>query len=178
MAERTILLHGTTSTRWAAIRKEGVLRIAPQGDRCVSLTDDHRVARYFADNACAGDVAMGRRGARPVVLAVDVTGLDARPHSSAVWGEGECDWERETACWEDVPIERVSLVPPARTVRYDGDVHRIQRDGEAVLAFAMRLSNGLWSLADVNDRRIGRASYRTPKEVARAFDALRPEGRH
>ena len=69
--------------------------------------------------------------------------------------------------------ERTEVPPPAKAVRYDADVYRIQRDDE-VLAFALRLSNGLWSLADVNDRRIGRASYRTPKEAAQAFNDLTP----
>lgn len=172
----TILLHGTSSVRWAAIRKAGVLRRAELGDKCVSLTDDRRVARYFADNACSADHAEGRDKSKPVVLRVDVTGLDAAPHSSRVWGEGECDWERETACWEDVPLDRITVEPKARAVRYDRDVYQIMRDEpDRVLAFAMRLGNGRWSLADVNDQRIGRSTWDNPKQVAEAFDALPPE---
>lgn len=69
---------------------------------------------------------------------------------------------------------QAELPLPAKAVRYDADVYRIQRDDDEVLAFALRLSNGLWSLADMSDKRIGRASYRTPKEAARAFNDLTP----
>lgn len=164
------LYHGTSSVRWNAARKSGVLRRAPFGDTCVSMTDDYRVARYFADMACSSE-----EGGKPVILRVDATGLDARPFSSQVWEGLDCDWERETACWEDVPIDRVAVVPAAKAHRYDKDVYRIQREGDEVLAFAMRLSNDRWSLTDTNDRRIGKGTYGSPKEVAAAFDALRPE---
>jgi hypothetical protein len=171
----TALYHGTSSRRWNAIRKQGILRKAELGDQCVSLTDDYRVARYFADNACSGDEAMGRPGSKPVILKIDVSGLDAHPHSSAVWGEGLCDWERETACWEDVPLDRVSVAPKPKAVRYDGDVYQIVRGNpDEVLAFAMRLGNGRWSLTDTRDVRIGKGTWDNPKEVAAAFDALPP----
>jgi hypothetical protein len=176
MAETTILYHGTTARRWRMIRREGVLRRAPFGDTCVSLTDDYRVARHFADNSCSAEIADGDDPkAKPVVLRVDASGLRTEAFSSATWGEGVCDWERETACWEDVPLHRVAAVPPAKAVRYDRDVYRIQRGGDDVLAFAMRLSNGRWALCDTDDRRLDGRTYDGPKEIAAAFDALPPD---
>lgn len=166
------LYHGTTSTRWSGMQADGVLRRAPLGDLCVSLTDDYRVARYFAENSCSAEAAEGV-SSDPVVLLVDVTGLDARPHSSAVWGEGECTWERETACWEDVPISRVSPVPPARAVRYDAIAYRIQR-GDEIVAMALQLANDRWAIHDLSDRRIDRATYATPKAAADSFERAPP----
>lgn len=101
-----VLMHGTSSTHWDSIRQDGVLRRATLGDLCVSLTDDVHVARYHAANCCSWS------GGTPVVLIVDVEGLDARPHSSSVWGDGGCDWEREIACWDDVPLERITVLEP------------------------------------------------------------------
>lgn len=176
-ARPRVLMHGTSSTHWDAIRSDGVLRRATCGDLCVSLTDDVHVARYHAANCCSWS------GGTPIVLVVDVDGLDARPHSSAVWGEGGCDWERETACWDDVPIERISVLEPAaqprpkaRSVRYDKDTHRIQI-GDEVVALAQRLTNDRWVLNDMNDRRMEKRSHASPKEVAAAYDDVtRPEG--
>lgn len=169
------LYHGTSSVRWDAVRREGVLRRAPFGDQCVSLTDDIHVARYFARNACASE-----EGGRPVVLAVDVEGLDAEPFVSGVWGaDHSCEWESETACWEDVPLSRITLVEPlvpARAVRYDRDSHRIQR-GEEIVAMAIRLANDRWCLNDVSDRRIGGRTYASPKEVVADYERLVGEGR-
>jgi 8-oxo-dGTP diphosphatase len=69
-------------------------------------------------------------------------------------------------------------VPPEKTrlVRYDADAQRIQR-GDAVVAMALRLANDRWCLTDANDRRIGRMTYDTPKDVLKAYDALAPEDR-
>jgi hypothetical protein len=59
-----------------------------------------------------------------------------------------------------------------RAVRYDKDTYRIQ-EGDDVVAMAQRMANDRWSLCDINDRRIGKRTYATPKEVAVAFDAIR-----
>lgn len=169
------LYHGTSSVRWNAVRRDGVLRRAPFGDQCVSLTDDIHVARYFARNACCSE-----EGGEPVVLAVDVADLDAEPFVSGVWGEDHsCEWENETACWEDVPLSRVTLVEPlipARAVRYDRDSQRIQR-GDEIVAMAMRLANDRWCLNDMSDRRIGGRTYASPKEVVADYERLVREGR-
>lgn len=97
------LYHGTSSPRWASIQRDGVLRVAPFGDQCISLTDSREVADYFAANACSGD-----EGGSPVILTVNADGLNAAPFVSAVWDD--CSWERETACWEDIPLDRVEVV--------------------------------------------------------------------
>lgn len=169
------LYHGTSSVRWDAVRRDGVLRKAPFGDLCVSLTDDIHVARYFAINACAAE-----DGGEPVVLAIDVEGLDARPYVSEVWGaEHSCEWESETACWDDVPLDRITIVEPlipARAVRYDRDSQRIQR-GEEIVAMAMRLANDRWWLTDMRDRRIGKRTYASPGEAVADYERLVREGR-
>lgn len=170
------LYHGTSSVRWDAVRREGMLRTAPFGDQCVSLTDDVHVARYFAQNACASE-----EGGRPVVLVVDAEGLDAEPFVSGVWGEDHsCEWESETACWEDVPIHRITVheMEPemtdqkTRAVRYDKDTYRIQK-GDDVVALAQRLTNDRWVLVDTNDHRLEKRSHAKPKDVAAAYDALK-----
>lgn len=170
-----VLLHGTSSVRWASILKDRLLRTAPFGDRHVSLTDDIEVARYWTRMACSADP-----GSTPVVLRVDATGLPTEAFSSQVWGEGECDWESETACLVDVPIDRITvheLEPDmtdtkTRAVRYDKDTYRIQQ-GDDVVALAQRLSNDRWVLVDTNDHRLEKRSHAKPKDVAAAYDALK-----
>lgn len=163
------LYHGTSSELWKAIKKEGLLKRAPTGDQCVSLTSDYKVARYFAEMSCKGDT-----GGSPIILKVNVEGLNAQPFSSGVWGEGECNWEEEIACWDDIPLSRVELLPAAKAVRYDAIAYRIERDG-VLVAMALQLGNGLWSLNDVDEKKIGKRNYKSPKEVAAAFDALLPD---
>lgn len=162
------LFHGTSSELWKAIKEEGFLKRAPVGDQCVSLTSDYKVARYFAEMSCKGDA-----GGTPIILKVNAEGLNAQPFSSKVWGEGECDWEAEIACWEDIPLSRIGLLPAAKAVRYDAIAYRIERDG-ALVAMALQLGNGLWSLNNTEEQKIGKRNYKSPKEAAVAFDALLP----
>jgi hypothetical protein len=59
-----------------------------------------------------------------VVLVLDGEGLLALnynlvPFSDPYWGEGECDWENEIECWDDIePLDEVLMavepVPPER----------------------------------------------------------------
>lgn len=107
--------HGTSLKRWKEIQESRFLKRAPCGDLCVSMTSDLAVAHYFADLAVQGDLGYGlgsslaSRENGPIVLVVETRGLNVAPFSSLAWGEnGECDWERETAYWEDIPICRVS----------------------------------------------------------------------
>jgi hypothetical protein len=80
------------------------------GPRKLALTPDRRVAGYFARLA-AGPYGDGRNApgeeSKPVVLVLDGEGLalfnyDLRPYSDPCWGEGECDWENEIACYRDI----------------------------------------------------------------------------
>lgn len=174
-----VRFHGTSSVRWASIQADGLLRKARFGDQHVSLTDDIEVARYWTQMACSTD-----EGATPVVLRVDTTGLPTEPFSSVVWGDGECDWESETACMVDVPIDRVTVhefepvvVPTvARAVRYDKNTHRIQR-GDEIVALAQRVGNDRWVLNDMHDRRMNKATYAKPKDVAAAFEKMSADGK-
>ncbi len=169
-----VLFHGTSSTRWASIQKDHTLKVAPFGDRHVSLTDDIEVARYWTRMACSADP-----GSTPVVLRIDTRGLPTERFSSEVWGEGECDWESETACLVDVPIDRIVVQETTpdkkdrttRAVRYDKDTHRIQQ-GDDIVALAQRLSNNRWVLNDRNDQRMEKRTHSTPRQVARAYDEI------
>jgi hypothetical protein len=118
-----ILYHGTSTARLRHILEEDCLRKANAGDQKVALTTEKSVAEYFACNAVFGD-----KHDRPneestgVVLVLDGEGLYALnynlvPFSDPYWGEGECDWENEIECWDDIePLEEVLMavepVPP------------------------------------------------------------------
>lgn len=95
------LYHGTSVKRWESIQRDGVLRIAPYGDQHVSLTTSVSVARHFAELAAECDDCAA------IVLMVDERDVQAEPFSSDVWGEGECDWEKERACFDDIPLAKI-----------------------------------------------------------------------
>lgn len=61
-----------------------------------------------------------------------------------------------------------------RTERADKDIYRLL-DGEKIVGFAMKLSNGRWCMSDKDDNRIGRTTYGSPKEVAAAWEAKAKE---
>jgi hypothetical protein len=105
------LYHGTSTHRLQGILRENCLRVSETGDdHKVALTPDRSVAEYFAHVAVLGDRDLHRipeEKTRPVVLELDGDGLieenyDLQHHSDPVWGEGECDWEQEIACWGDI----------------------------------------------------------------------------
>lgn len=173
-APMTVLYHGTSSVRWRSIQADGLLKTAPYGDRHVSLTDDLEVARYWTRMAC-----LSEEGGTPVVLKVDVDGLPTQAFSSQVWGEGACDWESETACMVDIPVERIivheerpDMTMPARAIRHADGLQRIQGDAE-ILAHARRDADGGWRLEDAAGGPIGSESYETPSDAADAFDVLK-----
>jgi hypothetical protein len=113
---RWLLYHGTSTKCLKSIRKEDRLRVTGYWDPAVSLTTVRSVAEYWADNAVFGD-----RYNRPnvkssgVVLVLDGERLLARKYHLTefrddVWGEGECDWENEIACWDDIEPFRDFLI--------------------------------------------------------------------
>lgn len=53
--------------------------------------------------------------------------------------------------------------------RYDKDCSRLLVDGR-IVGFALRCSDGRWIMTDPNDVRIGKQAFRTPKDVAAAFE--------
>ena len=112
---RWILYHGTSTARLRRILADGILRISPTGDRKVSLTTERSVAEYFACNAVFGDERNYRgEESKPVVLALDGEGLlelnyDLTPFNDPVYGEGECEWENEIACWADIELDEILI---------------------------------------------------------------------
>jgi hypothetical protein len=111
-AARPVLYHGTSSFRLRTILREGVLRRSPVGHKAVSLTPEHPVAEYFARNAAFGDIHdHPGEDSTGVVLQLRLARvLRLRKFSDPVWGNGECDWEQEIACWDDVALTEDTLI--------------------------------------------------------------------
>ena len=77
------------------------------------MTSELNVAAYFSRNREEIDHT------RPVIIRVDAfrlieIGYEIERFEDNFWGEGRCAWEREFACWEEIPVEHVSL--------YDGAI--------------------------------------------------------
>ena len=126
---RWVLHHGTSTRRLRGILKEDLLRTSKTGDAKIALTTERSVAEYFACNAVFGDRHdHPDEESSPVMLVLDGEGLlalnyDLTGFSDPVWGEGECDWENEIACWDDIdPLDEVLIavepVPPERCRDY------------------------------------------------------------
>jgi hypothetical protein len=122
---RWVLYHGTSTARLKRILADGRLRRATIADQKIALTTERCVAEYFACNAVFADKHdHPDEESSPVVLVLDGEGLLALnynlvPFSDTVWGEGECDWENEIECWDDIePLDEVLMavepVPPER----------------------------------------------------------------
>jgi hypothetical protein len=113
---RWVLYHGTSIARLKRILEDGRLRTSGTDNPKISLTTKRSVAEYWACHAVFGD-----RHDRPgedsseVVLVLDGEGLlelnyDLSAFSDPIWGEGECDWENEIACWDDIePLDEVLI---------------------------------------------------------------------
>ena len=113
---RWILYHGTTSRRLRDILRENRLRLPQAGDQKISLTTERSVAEYFASNAVFGDHrSHPDEESKPVLLLLDGAGLlalhyELESFSDPIWGDGECDWENEIACWTDIdPLDEVLI---------------------------------------------------------------------
>jgi len=111
-----VLYHGTTTYRLRSILADDQLRRAAVGDQKIALTTERSVAEYFACNAVSADKHDHREEeSSPVVLVLDGEGLLALnynlvPFSDPIWGEGECDWENEIECWDDIkPLDEVLI---------------------------------------------------------------------
>jgi hypothetical protein len=106
----------TTTLRLKSILEENRLRRAPMGVKAVSLTVSKKVAEYFACNSLFGDRHdRPALESAPVVLVLNGELMLAEEYeleyeSDDCWGEGECDWENEIACWDDIsPLSNVLL---------------------------------------------------------------------
>jgi RNA:NAD 2'-phosphotransferase (TPT1/KptA family) len=113
---RWVLYHGTSTPRLNRILEDGRLRTSGTDDPKMSLTTERSVAEYWACHAVFGD-RRNRTGedSSEVVLVIDGEGLlelnyDLSAFSDPIWGEGECDWENEIACWDDIePLDEVLI---------------------------------------------------------------------
>jgi hypothetical protein len=121
---RWVLYHGTSTARLKHILVEDRLRRATIGDQKIPLTK-RSVAEYFGCNAVFGDKHdHPEEESTGVVLVLDGEELLALNYDLAefrdpFWGDGECDWENEIECWDDIePLEevliRVEAIPPQR----------------------------------------------------------------
>jgi hypothetical protein len=113
---RWILYHGTSTARLKSILQEDRLRRAGLGDQKIALTTERSVAEYFACNAAFADKHdRPDDESSPVLLVLDGEGLlalnyDLAHFSDPIWGEGECDWENEIECSDDIePLEEVLI---------------------------------------------------------------------
>jgi hypothetical protein len=129
---RWVLYHGTSTARLERILGEDRLRRARVGDQKIALTTERSVAEYFACNAVFGDRHdLPNEESSGVVLVLDGEGLlvlnyDLVPFSDPVWGDGECDWENEIECRDDIdPLEEVLIrVEPVPVQRYQDYIER------------------------------------------------------
>ena len=88
----------------------------PVGRPKIALTPARSVADYFACNAVNGDRHDHPDDeSDPVVLTIDGEYLydllyDLGSYSDPVWGDGECHWENEIACWDNIaPLDEVLI---------------------------------------------------------------------
>jgi hypothetical protein len=126
---RWVLYHGTSTRRLKQILGEKRLRVSAAGDRKVALTPEYSVAEYCACTAVVGDRHdHPDEDSDPVVVTLDGEGLldlryELEGHSDPFWGDGECDWENETACWSDIDLngrdDLVIGIEPVRQDRWD-----------------------------------------------------------
>jgi hypothetical protein len=129
---RWVLYHGTSTARLKHILEDGRLRTSGTDNPKISLTTERSVAEYWACHAVFGDRHdRPDEDSREVVLVLDGEGLlelnyDLSAFSDLIWAEGECDWENEIACWDDIePLEEVLMaVEPVRTERYQVLIER------------------------------------------------------
>jgi len=105
------LYHGTSILRLNRMHLTGYLEPAPMGDKHVSFTTSKSVACYFAHCAwlTPDEDEIGMVVIETTNRELASLGLSIEPFSSEVWGPGECDWEKEMACKDAVPIEILRL---------------------------------------------------------------------
>ncbi len=49
--------------------------------------------------------------------------------------------------------------------RHDKDCYQLREENGTVVAFALRLTNGLWGLFDTNDKPLSKAYFDKPERV-------------
>ena len=49
--------------------------------------------------------------------------------------------------------------------RFDKDIHQLTDESGAVVAFALRLANGMWGLFDTNEKPLSKAYFDKPERI-------------
>ena len=103
-----VLYHGTSVPRWLSIQGDGWFQLPVSGDPKVSLTPDRAVAEYWADLASRTDASEGRGNGSIIIelsmIALDRAGYLLTEFCDDIWGENQCDWEQEIACWSPIAL--------------------------------------------------------------------------
>ena len=73
--------------------------------------------------------------------------------------------------WPDRGNGKMSI----KAVRYDKISYRVMEDGK-VVAMANQLSNDRWVLNDLQDRRLSKRTWDSPKDCALEFEVMRTRG--
>lgn len=136
------LLHGTSLRSLARILAEDRLRVGAIGNAYISTSPNPSVAAYWAASQAECDdrpgvggragrdaeVAAGSAGAVLVLSRAKLTaaGIDPKPFSDPVFGEGACDWEQEEAIDTDVAPLSACLL------RVEVDLDAYERLGQAL----------------------------------------------
>ncbi len=126
VANDSVLYHGTSTARLTSIIASDCMQTSRSATPVVSTTLEYSVGEYFACAAVFGDEHdQPDKPTLPIVLILDgeallKSGYFLTEFSDDVWGEGECDWESEIACWSDIrPIrEFVMAVEHVPAERY------------------------------------------------------------
>jgi hypothetical protein len=168
---RWVLYHGTSTARLKRILEDGRLRRPTFKKKkiAIALTTERSVAEYFACNAVFGDKHdHPDEESGPVVLVLDGEGLLALnynlvPFSDPYWGDGECDWENEIECWDDIePLEEVLLaIEPVPLEQYQVFIERRRAAFKPTVPQPMA-SFELTVMADTIGKLAEMRSHRTP----------------
>lgn len=124
MTTTDFLYHGSPFP--SVIQGSGVLKCAPLGYTCVSLTRSHNVARYFASLKRDEHPEEPRAGifvfSRPALIQ---NGFEPKPFHDPLFGDYAAN-EEEEQVWKDIPLI------PELLVRVD----LIERDPDITLPLA------------------------------------------
>ena len=96
-----LLYHGTSKLRLDKILAENRLRAMSHRDSAICTSTKLYPAKYWANLSAWTDES------EPVIIKLDVKllfdgGYTLTPYSDPIYGESECDWEREVDIWPEV----------------------------------------------------------------------------
>jgi hypothetical protein len=96
------IYHGTSVSRFVSILDDRKILRSRSGK--IAFTIDKKVASYWAVRSAKLD-GSANRGLILIFdsAAIEAAGYTLTPYSDPIWGVGVCDWEKEVACWSDLP---------------------------------------------------------------------------